>query len=97
MTKPNKIVAGLQEAVDYARGDRAAGRSVTMAVNAQIDVRAIREARKLSQAEFAAKYGFSVATVMDWEHGRRIPTGPSRTLLLVMAKHPDAVDEVLAA
>jgi putative transcriptional regulator len=97
VAKPSKILAGLQEAVDYARGNRAAGRAVTLTVNAPIDVRAIREARCLSQSEFAEKYGFSVATVMDWEHGRRIPTGASRILLLVIAKHPDAVDQVLAA
>jgi putative transcriptional regulator len=37
----------------------------------------------------------SVATVRDWEQGRRTPEGPARTLLAIIARHPEIVHEVL--
>ena len=40
------------------------------------DVKAIRKKLKLSQAEFASRFGFSVRTVQQWEQGARFPTGP---------------------
>jgi transcriptional regulator with XRE-family HTH domain len=36
----------------------------------EIDVRAIRRAVGMTQAEFAAAYQFSVRTVQQWERGR---------------------------
>jgi putative transcriptional regulator len=61
------------------------------------DVRQIRERLGLSQAGFAAKYGFSVETIRQYEQGKRIPMGPVRTLLRVIAAEPDAVTRALAA
>lgn len=59
------------------------------------EVRGIREAYDLSQAEFAALLGISVDTLQNWEQGRRTPAGPARILLQVVAKHPDAVWDVV--
>jgi hypothetical protein len=50
---------------------------------------------QLSQSEFAALLGISVATLRNWEQGRRTPEGPARILLQVAAKHPDAVWDVV--
>lgn len=36
-----------------------------------IGVKSIREQTKLSQLEFAEKYNIPVATIRDWEQGRR--------------------------
>ncbi len=55
------------------------------------DVKRIRAQFQLSQSEFAALLGISVATLRNWEQGRRTPDGPARVLLQVAAKHPDAV------
>jgi putative transcriptional regulator len=55
------------------------------------DVRRIREAYNLSQAEFAALLGISVDTIQNWEQEHRTPAGPARVLLQVVAKHPKAV------
>jgi putative transcriptional regulator len=61
------------------------------------DVRAIRLKRGLSQAKFAARYGFSLDTVQKWEQKTRRPSGAALTLLRVIAKHPEIVEAVLAA
>jgi putative transcriptional regulator len=49
----------------------------------------------LSQAQFAAKFGFPPATLRNWEQGRSRPDAPTRVLLAVIAKHPEAVEDVL--
>jgi len=59
------------------------------------DVKRIRAQYQLSQSEFAALLGISVATLRNWEQGRRTPDGPARILLQVAAKHPDAVWDVV--
>jgi len=55
------------------------------------DVRAIREQYGLSQTKFAELLGISVATLRNWEQGRRKPEGPARILLSVAVKHPEAI------
>ena len=60
------------------------------------DIKAIRERLGKSQAEFALTIGVSVATLRNWEQGRRTPEGPARALLKVAAENPDAVAEALS-
>jgi putative transcriptional regulator len=60
-----------------------------------IDVKAIREKISLSQSEFARLFGLSKRTLEHWEHGCRVPTGPSRAFLTVIAREPDAVRRAL--
>jgi putative transcriptional regulator len=61
------------------------------------DVRAIRRKLELSQAEFAARFGFSVRTIQEWEQGRAVPDRPARILLRVIEKSPRAVENAVAA
>lgn len=42
------------------------------------------------------KQGISMATLHNWEQGRRQPTGDARVLLRVAAKHPKVVSEAVA-
>jgi DNA-binding transcriptional regulator YiaG len=42
----------------------------------EIDVRAIRHATGMTQAQFAAVYEFSVRTVQEWERGAKKPAAP---------------------
>jgi putative transcriptional regulator len=65
-------------------------------VPTEIDVRKIRRRLKLSQAEFASKFGLSVATVREWEQHRRKPEGPARVLLKIIKEEPEAVSRALA-
>ena len=61
------------------------------------DVKAIRMQLDQSQTEFALMIGVSVATLRNWEQGRRSPDGPARALLRVAAAQPDAVRRALSA
>ena len=61
------------------------------------DVKAIRRRLGLSQAQFAARFGFSVRTVQQWEQGRAIPDRPARILLKVIERAPETVERVLSA
>lgn len=60
-----------------------------------VDVRAIREALGLTQEQFAARFGFSVWSVRNWEQGVRRPEGPARVLLRVIEREPEAVTRAL--
>jgi putative transcriptional regulator len=59
------------------------------------DVAAVRRRLNLSQAPFAKRFGFSVATVRNWQPGRVLADGPARVLLAVIANEPQAVIRAL--
>lgn len=59
------------------------------------DVATLRRRLKLSQAQFASRFGFNVATVRNWEQGRVVADGPARVLLTVIANEPQAVVRAL--
>jgi putative transcriptional regulator len=67
----------------------------TIAVPEKVDVQAIREKLGMSQAEFADAYGFSIATVRNWEQHRREPDSAAKVLLAVIERAPDAVRQAL--
>jgi putative transcriptional regulator len=90
----SRIVASLKEAVDWAEGKDVRVR-VTRVEVPTIDVRATRRRLGLSQAAFAAKFGFQTATLRNWEQGRTRPDGPARVLLTVIARNPEAVEDAL--
>jgi putative transcriptional regulator len=92
----DKIAAGLSEAIAYVEGT-ADPSEFRAHVPAHVDVKAIRSKLKLSQAAFAARYGFSVGRIRDWEQNRSPIDMPSRILLLVIDKEPEAIDRALAA
>ena len=89
------ILQGAHEALAIARGevDRTA---YTVHVPAELDVRAIRAATGLTQAAFAAAFGFPAGTLRDWEQGRTRPDMAARSYLLVIQHDPEAVRETLA-
>ena len=57
----------------------------------EAEVKLIRERYGLSQDKFATLMGISIATLRNWEQGRRKPEGPARVLLQVAAKHLEAL------
>lgn len=59
-------------------------------------VRELRARARLTQQEFAARLGVPVETIRNWEQGKRMPRGPARALLAVIAHAPDAVFAALA-
>ena len=61
------------------------------------DVRAIRTKLGKSQSEFALLIGVSIATLQNWEQGRRRPEGPAQALLRIASINPEAVAQALGA
>ena len=61
-----------------------------------VDVKEVRLRLGKSQVAFARMIGVSVATLQNWEQGRRRPEGPARALLRVAAADPKAVAAALA-
>lgn len=92
-----KIIAGLEDAVAHARGGIVGVRERRVSVPDSIDVRAIRQRLGLTQHEFALQFGFSLATVRNWEQGTRVPPGSQRVLLTVIDRAPEAVKRALEA
>lgn len=89
-----RIIAGLEQAIAWTRGESEDVR-VTLVQVPEVDVREVRTRMGLSQAQFATKFGFPPATLRNWEQGRARPDAPTRVLLAVIAKHPEAVEDVL--
>ncbi|WP_349963385.1 helix-turn-helix domain-containing protein [Rhizobium sp. ZPR3] len=92
----SRILQGAREALAFAKGEADA---VDFAIHipAEVDVKAIRQKLGLSQQAFATRYGFSVGRLRDWEQKRSSIDAPSRILLTVIDKEPEAVDRALSA
>ena len=90
-----ELIAGLEEAVAYARGEIELPTRVVEVSPAEIA--ATRKRLHLSQEIFALTFGISPATLRDWEQGRRHPEGPAKVLLRVIDKEPEAVLRALHA
>ena len=60
------------------------------------EVRYLRRRARLTQLEFAARLGVPVETIRNWEQGKRMPRGPARALLAVIAHAPETVFAALA-
>lgn len=93
-TVGERIVESLEQAIAWTRGENNRVH-VTLVHVPNVDVRAVRRRMGLSQAEFATKFGLPPATLRNWEQGRSHPDAPTRVLLAVIAKHPEAVEDVL--
>jgi putative transcriptional regulator len=95
-TLGKKLIGAAKEARTIARGE---ARASTYRLHrlGDIDVQSIRKQLGLSQAEFSARFGIPPGTLRDWEQGRRIPEGPARVLLKVIANDPKAVERALSA
>ncbi len=59
-------------------------------------VRDLRRRAHLTQLEFASRLGVPVETIRNWEQGKRLPRGPARALLAVIAHAPETVFSALA-
>lgn len=85
-----QMMAGLDDALAFAQGDTTRGQ-----LHRPVDVRAVRQAMKKTQAEFAATYHLPIGTLRDWEQGRRQPDAPARILLGMIKADPEAVERLI--
>ncbi len=89
----DNLVESVRQAGRIRRGEAKPSR---VAEFAPVDVKAVRLRLGKSQPEFARMIGVSVATLRNWEQGRRRPEGPARALLTAAAATPAAVAAALA-
>jgi putative transcriptional regulator len=93
-----RLIASARQALAWASDENVPGVRVTVVKVTRtpvIDVRILRKKLGLSQSQFAERFGFTPATLRNWEQGRTQPDGPARVLLAVIAHHPDAVEDAL--
>ena len=93
LTAGERMIESAKQALAFAHGSET--HECQVHVPDDIDVRAIREKIALSQSEFAKLFGLSKRTLEHWEHGRRVPSGPARAFLTVIAREPEAVRRAL--
>jgi len=91
----DELLESVREAGAIERGERRPARVFRVSPSG---VRWLRARYGLSQVRFAELLGISVATLRNWEQGRRRPERSARVLLQVAARHPEAVlDTVFGA
>ncbi len=90
MKKPDfeGLLKGLGQARHFARTGKLQGGRVH--IPAEINVARIRAKAGATQAAFARQIGVLVATLRNWEQGRRMPDGPARVLLALLSKDPES-------
>ena len=84
------IMAGIKDAIAYAKGDHTRGRVVLA-----VDVRAVRKQTGLTQDAFASAFKLPLGTVRDWEQKRRSPDAPARALLKIIERDPQTARKLL--
>jgi len=93
MSAFGSIRQGLEEVRAFSEGQRADARVHEISLP-EIDVSEIRARTGLSQAAFARSIGVAKGTLLNWEHGRRQPSGPARVLLALIARQPTVVQQL---
>lgn len=87
------ITKSLEEVEFYTRGELKL--KTTVVEPPLVDVKKVRSLVGLSQKDFADRFGFSVATIKNWEQGSREPEGPARILLWLIEQSPKLIEDQL--
>lgn len=95
MAKRKSAFDGLKVTVHYVGSDKGNGRQNRLKVP-PVNVASLRAKTGLSQFEFAQSIGVPKGTLLNWEQGRREPTGPAQVLLAILAKKPSLVKDLFA-
>lgn len=87
------LVQGLREA-----GGQVKEPTPTPSLSFADRLRNLRQRLDLSQDEFATRFGLPVATIRNWEQGRRQNVGAAPELLISMIeKDPEGMTEMVSA
>ncbi len=73
-----------------------AGASTKIWTPEQLLVISVRKQLKKTQADFSRLLGIPVATIRDWEQGRKQPDSAAVTLVKVAQKHPEVLEDIAA-
>jgi putative transcriptional regulator len=90
----DELIESMQQAAGHAAGHRVRGLRVTKVKVP--DVKAIRRSLKMSQDDFAAAFRIPLATLKNWEQGRRHPDAPAAAYLLAIKRRPKEVMEAVS-
>lgn len=85
------LVAGMNDVAEFYRGA-----SKGYKIHTAQDIKAIRQRTRMTQPAFARAFGLEVATLRDWEQGRRQPERSAQVLLALIGKEPETVQRLLA-
>ncbi|WP_426315529.1 helix-turn-helix domain-containing protein [Methylobacterium fujisawaense] len=96
MSSNHKILEGLNEVVAFTGGDHSAANLVEWRAPTSVDVRSIRAKMQMTQKQFAARFGFSLETLRNWEQEKRVPDSSARVLLTIIDRDPEGVKKALA-
>lgn len=96
MTTGRKIINGLRDVVAFTEGDSEAVEELYWRAPTSVDVRAIRNKMGMTQRQFAARFGFKLDTLRNWEQNKRVPETSARVLLTIIDKDPESVKKALA-
>jgi putative transcriptional regulator len=91
-----RLLESMQEFQAHLRGE-IRGPETTYRVPPETDIRELRARPRLSQAKFAALFGFSARAVQDGEQGCRRPEAPVRAYLAVIGRDPKPAIRALQA
>jgi putative transcriptional regulator len=100
-TVGQRLIQSLQEALDHAQGNSKIVRTShveklrRVEIPEVLDVKEIRDHLKMSQAEFAARFGINLNTLRNWEHGRRIPDIATKSYLYAISRNAELVEKAL--
>jgi putative transcriptional regulator len=89
------IQQGLTEAIAHAKTKDTKTTGVKLYQPHVFNVSDLRQRLNMTQEQFAARFGFSIATLRHWERGDRSPRGASLVLLNMIDRNPTAVLEAL--
>ncbi len=87
------LMTSIAQARAFARGEDVPGLRVHHFP--AIDIVTMRKKTGATQDIFARQIGVSIATLRNWEQGRRQPEGPARVLLSMLARDPGIVARTL--
>jgi len=90
----SQLAESMEQMGEAARGERAPSREFHIDA---VQVKEVRAATGLSQDKFAKVIDVQVATLRNWEQGRRVPTGPAKALLRAIRNDPKHVIKALRA
>lgn len=88
----DELIESLSDVLAHAEGRKSGVREHAVEVP---NVRAIRRSLHISQEQFATTYRIPLATLKNWEQGRRHPDAPAAAYLHAIARRPAAIKEAL--
>ena len=90
----SEVMPGLEEAVDFAKGNPRSTTLVRKRSLPEIDIAQERKALNLTQKSFASILGVSSRTVEAWEAGKSNPSPTARNLIYLISQDHSLIQKL---